>query len=55
MYNDVINIEESDSNLRSIEKKSCKDIDIYYIRYITNKKVYYCVKYLQCKSFVSDN
>ena len=30
-YNDVIKIEESDSNLLKIEKKSYKDIDIYYI------------------------
>ena len=34
-YNDIINIEESESNLLKIEKKSYKDIDIYYI-YIKN-------------------
>ena len=37
-YNDIINIEEFDSNLLKIDKKSYKDIDIYYIGYITIKK-----------------
>ena len=37
-YNDIINIEEFDSNLLKIDKKSCKDIDICYIGYITIKK-----------------
>ena len=41
-YNDIINIEESDSNLLKIDKKSYKDIDIYSIGYITNKKVDDC-------------
>ena len=41
-YNDIINIEESDSNLLKIDKKSYKNIDIYYIGYITNKKVDDC-------------
>ena len=30
-YNDVINIEEFNSSLLKIDKKSYKDIDIYYI------------------------
>ena len=34
-YNDIINIDEFDSNLLKIDKKSYKDIDIYYIGYIT--------------------
>ena len=38
-YNDIINIEEFDSNLLRIDKKSYKDIDIYYIGYITIKKL----------------
>ena len=38
-YNDMINIEEFDSNLPKIDKKSYKDIDIYYIGYITIKKI----------------
>ena len=38
-YNDIINIEEFDSNLLKIDKKSYKDIDIYYIGYTTIKKI----------------
>ena len=34
-YNDIINIEEFNSSLLKIDKKSYKDIDIYYIGYIT--------------------
>ena len=34
-YNDIINIEEFNSNFQKIGKKSYKDIDIYYIRYTT--------------------
>ena len=30
-YNDIINIEEFNSNLRKIDGKWYKDIDIYYI------------------------
>ena len=41
-YNDIINIEELDSNLLKIDKKSYKDIDIYYIGYITIKKTGNC-------------
>ena len=52
-YNDIINIEEFDSKLLKIDKKSYKDIDIYYIGYITIKN-WRLWKYLQCKSFVSD-
>ena len=37
--NDIINIEEFDSNLLKIDKKSYKDIDIYYIEYIAIKKI----------------
>ena len=40
--NDIINIEEFDSNLLKIDKKSYKDIDIYYIGYITIKKIDDC-------------
>ena len=51
-YNDVINIEEFNSSLLKIDKKSYKDIDIYYIGYITIKKIgdwenIYSVKPLQ--------
>ena len=38
-YNDIINIEEFDSNLLKIDKKSYKDSDIYYIGYNTIKKI----------------
>ena len=41
-YNDIINIEELDSNLLKIDKKSYKDIDIYYIGCITIKKTRNC-------------
>ena len=33
-YNDIINIEEFNSNLLKIDKKSYKNIDIFYIGYI---------------------
>ena len=38
-FNDMINIKNFDSNLLKIEKKSYKNIDIYYIGYITIKKL----------------
>ena len=38
-YNDMINIEKFDSNLLKIDKKSCKNIDIYNIGYIAIKKI----------------
>ena len=41
-YNNIINIEEFDSNLLKIDKKSYKYIDIYYIGYITIKKIGDC-------------
>ena len=37
--NDAINIEEFNLNLPKIDKKLCKDIDIYFIGYITIKKI----------------
>ena len=37
-YNNIINIEEFKSSLLKIDKKSYKDIDMYYIVYITIKK-----------------
>ena len=37
--NDIINIEEFNSSLLKMDKKSYKDIDIYYIGYITVKKI----------------
>ena len=41
-YNNIINIEEFNSSLLKIDKKSYKDIDIYYIGYITIKKIGDC-------------
>ena len=41
-YNDIINIEEFNSSLLKIDKKSYKDIDIYYIGYITIKRIGDC-------------
>ena len=37
-FNDIINIKNFDSTLLKIDKKSYKNIDIYYIGYITIKK-----------------
>ena len=41
-FNDVINIEDFDSGLLKIDKKSFKNIDIYYIGNITIKKIDDC-------------
>ena len=41
-YNDIINIKNFESNLLKIDKKSYKNIDIYYIGYITIKKIGDC-------------
>ena len=37
-FDDMINIKIFQSNLLKIDKKSHKDIDIYYVGYITIKK-----------------
>ena len=36
-FDDMINIKDFDPNLLKIDKKSYKNIDIYYIGYITVK------------------
>ena len=36
-YNDLININDFDPKLFKLDKKSYKNIDIYYIGYITKK------------------
>ena len=41
-YNDIIDLERFKSNLLKIDKKSCKDIGIYNIGYITIKKIGDC-------------
>ena len=38
-YNDIINLENFDSSLLKLDKKSYKDIGIYNIGYITIKKL----------------
>ena len=39
-YNDLINIKNFDSNLLKLDKKSFKNIGVYYIGYITKKDEY---------------
>ena len=43
-FNDMINKQNFQSNLLKIDKKPYKDFDIYYIGYITIKKVGNCKK-----------
>ena len=39
-YNDIIDLKNFDARLLKIDKKSYKNIAIYYIGYITIKKIY---------------
>ena len=39
-YNDLINIKDFDSKLLKLDKKSSKDITIYYIGYVTKRPKY---------------
>ena len=41
-YKDIIDLENFDSSLLKLDKKSYKDIDIYNIGYITIKKIGDC-------------
>ena len=41
-YNDIINLKDFHSNLLKIDKKQYREIDIYYIGYITIKKIDDC-------------
>ena len=41
-FNDMINIEGFQSNVLTIDKKPHKDFDIYYVGYITIKKINDC-------------
>ena len=41
-FNDMINIQNFHSNLLKIDKKPYKDFDIYYVGYITIKKIGNC-------------
>ena len=38
-YNDIIDLKDFEPNLLKIDKKSYKNIDIYYIGYIAIKKI----------------
>ena len=38
-YNDIIGLKNFDARLLKVDKKSYKNIDIYYIGYITIKKI----------------
>ena len=41
-YNDIINLKDFHSNLLKIDKKQYKETDVYYIGYITIKKIGNC-------------
>ena len=41
-YNNIINLKNFESNLLKIDKKHYKRIDVYYIGYITTKKIDDC-------------
>ena len=41
-YNDQINLNDFDASMLKVDKKSYKDIDIYYIGYVTFKKIANC-------------
>ena len=45
-FNDITNTINFQSNLLNIGKKPYKDIDIYYIGYITIKKLDDCEKFI---------
>ena len=38
-YSDIVNLKDFEPNLLKIDKNSCKNIDLYYIWYITIKKI----------------
>ena len=41
-YNDQINLKDFDASLLKVDKKNHKKIDIYYVRYVTVKKIANC-------------
>ena len=41
-YNDQINLSYFDAKLLKVDKKYYNEIDIYYIAYVTVKKIYNC-------------
>ena len=42
-YNNIIDLKNFNAKLLKIDKKSYKDLDIYYIGYITIKKKIICI------------
>ena len=38
-YNDIIDLKSFDAGLSKVDKKNYKEIDIYYIGYVTLKKL----------------
>ena len=42
-YNDQINLKDFDARFLKVDKKDYKEIDIYYIRYATVKKIANCI------------
>ena len=42
-YNDIIDLQNFDAKLLKIDKKSCKDINIYNIGYVRKKKIGDCI------------
>ena len=41
-YNDQINLKDFDARLLKVDKKDYNEIDIYYIGYVTVKKIANC-------------
>ena len=41
-YNDQINLKDFDARLIKVDKKDYKEIYIYYIAYVTGKKITNC-------------
>ena len=41
-YNDQIDLKDFDAKLLRIDKKDYKDIDIYYVGYVTVRKIANC-------------
>ena len=37
LYNDQINLKDFDASMLKTDKKNCKEIDVYYIGYVTFK------------------
>ena len=51
-YSDLTNVVKFEASNLKLDKKSWKDIDIYFISYVDKKTRMECK---WCKSFVSDN